>query len=314
MQSIGCVTSVVSIRFAQGLSDNIAPQKTPMIGNVFIRILFVATVSVSPKLVATAQIMGSVGDGGMNQPSDVRIVQQRLNEVPEPSGGPTMRIDVDGIAGPHTVASIERFQYLQFGFSDGLIEPGRRTESRLVEFKDFADQDRPGEKIAWGNRVTRAFKVKLLSVAEEISVDPNHLIAAIAFESAESFSPAIKNAAGSGATGLIQFMPATAKGLGTSTTELAKMRAVDQLDFVAKHFMPYKGKCSTLSDVYMAILWPAAVGKPETYVLFDKTNNPMTYKQNRGLDANDDGLVTKQEATSKVDAKLAKGQQAGFKG
>ena len=33
---------------------------------------------------------------------------------------------------------------------------------------------------------------------------------------------AVKNAAGSGATGLIQFMPRTAQGLGTTTAKLAK--------------------------------------------------------------------------------------------
>lgn len=41
-------------------------------------------------------------------------------------------------------------------------------------------------------------------------------MAAMAFESGETFSPSIKNAAGSGAVGLIQFMPSTAKALGTS--------------------------------------------------------------------------------------------------
>ena len=285
-----------------------------MADHLVVRLLFLAAISLLPGMVASAEISASVGDGGKNQTSDVRIVQERLNEVPKPSGGPTVTLDVDGVVGPKTVAAVKRFQQVQMGFSDGLIDPDGPTASRLVEFKDFANQNRPGAKIAWGKRVTGAFKAKLLSVAKDIAVDPNHLLAAIAFESAESFSPAIKNAAGSGATGLIQFMPATAKGMGTTTSKLARMSAVDQLDFVAKYFLPYKGKCKTLSDVYMAILWPVAVGKDESYVLFDETKNPVTYNQNRGLDINDDGSITKQEATARVAAKLAKGHQPSFEG
>lgn len=48
------------------------------------------------------------------------------------------------------------------------------------------------------------------------------------------------NAPGSGAIGLIQFMPSTAKGLGTSTSALKQMTAVDQLAYVEKYFAPYK--------------------------------------------------------------------------
>ena len=55
----------------------------------------------------------------------------------------------------------------------------------------------------------------------------------------------------------------------------------------------------------MAILWPAAVGKPEAHVLFRAPTN--TYKQNKGLDANKDGQVTKGEAAAKVQLQLNKG-------
>ena len=43
------------------------------------------------------------------------------------------------------------------------------------------------------------------------------------------------NAAGSGATGLIQFMPNTAEGLGTSTGELAGMSRARQMHYVEKY-------------------------------------------------------------------------------
>lgn len=137
-------------------------------------------------------------------------------------------------------------------------------------------------------------------------------MACMAFESGETFSPSIYNAAGSGAVGLIQFMPSTARALGTAPGNLAALSAVDQLDWVEKYFQPYKGRLKTLSDVYMAILWPAAVGKPESSPLWSQAERPTTYRQNAGLDANKDGVITKAEAASKVQSKLERGRKPEF--
>jgi hypothetical protein len=159
-------------------------------------------------------------------------------------------------------------------------------------------------EIAWGRKVSATFKSKLIDIAAELGCDPNHLMAAMAFETGESFSPSVKNP-GSSATGLIQFMRKTAEGLGTTVEALAQMTAEDQLDYVRKYFQPYRGRMKTLSDVYMTILWPAAVGKPETHILFQKPSDQ--YERNKGLDADGDGAVTKSEAAAKVQGKLAKG-------
>jgi hypothetical protein len=132
-------------------------------------------------------------------------------------------------------------------------------------------------------------------------------MACMAWESAETFKPDIKNAAGSGATGLIQFMPSTAKGLGTTAAALAQMTAEDQLRFVYEYFKPYAGRLHNLGDVYMTILWPKGVGQPDHYVLFDRVKTPTTFRQNAGLDVNKDGLVTRAECLVKVNQKLAKG-------
>jgi hypothetical protein len=132
-------------------------------------------------------------------------------------------------------------------------------------------------------------------------------MACIAWESGETFSPSIKNGAGSGAVGLIQFMPATARGMGTTVDFLVTLSALEQLDYVEQYFRPYKGKLNSLSDCYMAILWPRGVGQPEDYVLWDKYTRPVTYRQNAGLDISKDGKITKAEAAAKVRAKLDKG-------
>jgi Transglycosylase SLT domain len=169
----------------------------------------------------------------------------------------------------------------------------------------------PAPEIAWGKKVSAEFKAKVLKICNDLGCDPNHLMAAIAFETGASFSPSKKNPT-SGATGLIQFMPSTAKALGTTTAQLAKMTAVDQLDYVAKYLKPYKGKMKTVSDVYMTILWPKAVGKLESFVLFKKPSKQ--YNQNAGLDTNKDGQVTKAEAASKVQDRLEKGLDKSLRG
>ena len=156
--------------------------------------------------------------------------------------------------------------------------------------------------IAWGARVSEEFRNKVRSIANIIGIDPSDLMTCMAFETGKTFSPSIQNAAGSGATGLIQFMPTTAAALGTSTDELAEMTDVEQLKYVERYFRPWIGKLKTLEDIYMAILWPAAVGKPNSYVLFDKADpkHPKRYIQNAGLDFNADGKITKAEATYRV--------------
>jgi hypothetical protein len=133
----------------------------------------------------------------------------------------------------------------------------------------------------------------------------------IAWESGRSFRADVKNMAGSGATGLIQFMPGVATSLGTSVQDLEEMTPEQQLSWVERYFRPFTGKLHGISDLYMAILWPKAVGKPDTYVLFDSSDmeHPARYRQNAGLDINHDGHVTKAEASAKVQGMRAEGMR-----
>ncbi len=174
----------------------------------------------------------------------------------------------------------------------------------------------PARMIAWGSKVSAEFRQRVIAICTELEMNPDHLMSAMAFESGESFSASVKNAAGSGAVGLIQFMPATAVGLGTTTAALAKLSAVEQLDYVRLYFVGYKGKLNTVDDLYMAILWPAGIGKSDDYVLFDRDDekHATRYTQNKGLDRDKDGKVTKAEAAHAVRAKLTKGLGTGYVG
>ena len=155
------------------------------------------------------------------------------------------------------------------------------------------------------------FMSGISALSEKYNIPQNDILAMMDFETGGSFDPAQENLAGSGAVGLIQFMPETAKGLGTSTEELSKMSRSEQLEYVDKHFETnLKGRLGDeggdISDLYMSVLFPAAVGKPDDFVLFGKgaiegyAEGSKAYEQNIGLDANKDGSITKVEAAAKV--------------
>ena len=114
--------------------------------------------------------------------------------------------------------------------------------------------------------VNADFKAKVCQISADLGCDPSFLMAAMAFETGEKFSPSVVNSIG--ATGLIQFIPKTAESLGTTTAALKTMTAVNQLDFVQKYLQPFKNKMHSLSDLYMAILFPIGVGKPGSFILF----------------------------------------------
>jgi hypothetical protein len=177
--------------------------------------------------------------------------------------------------------------------------------------KAFAAAAAEDIEVAWGKKVAAPFKRRVIEIAAEFGIDPNYLMAAMAFESARTFSPSIENPY-SGAVGLIQFMPSTARGLGTSTAALKRMTALAQLDYVRRYFLPYKGRLKDLNDLYMAILWPRAIGRPSSYVLF--AEGSREYRQNKGLDVNTDGVVTKVEAANKVQQHLVEGMREELRG
>lgn len=227
----------------------------------------------------------------------IKATQQELMEAGYYDG------QIDGIWGPKSEAALERF------FED--------NHKRAVHNLSPVFITTGGPTIAWGAKVSPMFRERVLWTAQALDMPPygaDWLMACMAWETGETFSPSIANGAGSGAVGLIQFMPNTAVRLGTSTRDLERMSAEDQLNFVYKYFLPYKGRLMELSDVYMAILWPLAIGKALDHVLWTRERQPLTYRQNIGIDIDRNGAATKEEATAKVEAKLRKGRQPGFLG
>jgi hypothetical protein len=166
--------------------------------------------------------------------------------------------------------------------------------------------------LSWGAKVSHEFGDAVIAMCKSFGwpyQNASYLMSCIAFESGETFSPSIRNEIG--ATGLIQILPSTAKGLGLTTDALATMPAVEQLGTVKRYFEPYASRIHDLASLYMAILMPKYVSAPDDTVIFQGPLG-LAYRQNKGLDINHDGSVTKAEAASLVLAKLHRGNQPAY--
>jgi len=135
-----------------------------------------------------------------------------------------------------------------------------------------------------------AFLSKVREICQYLSIDPDWLMLVMWFETARTFDHRIVNHV-SGATGLIQFMPRTARSLGTTTEALKMMSNVEQMDYVKRYLSPYRGKMKNWLDVYCAVFYPVLIGKPDSYVI----DREIVAKQNPVFDLNKDLKIHKWE-------------------
>lgn len=164
------------------------------------------------------------------------------------------------------------------------------------------------------------FKEKLAQICNALGCKPSHLLMVMGSES--DFLPWARNRNGD-ASGLIQFMPDTARSMfNLSTEQIRAMPAVQQLDLVYRFYLPHKGKLSTPGALYAVTYLPGRFSTPMTPNMVDlsrakpfPTNSPVLsaefditkrknkrgervipntdyYTSNRPLDQDRDGYVT----------------------
>jgi hypothetical protein len=191
-----------------------------------------------------------------NEPDFANAVIKELEGIPSAGGG-FGACDERGVSVMHPS-----------GDAVGTHGEGSATPSTAADIKRVYPEAAAVEGLA----------EKIVEVANLLDIqDPGWLANAINFES--GFSPTIRNGACMDAyptrisekcaTGLIQFMPATATNLGTTTDALAAMGAVEQMDWVYKYFSPYKGRLGSSADIYMTIFFPVAVGHGPGYSIYN---------------------------------------------
>ena len=158
-----------------------------------------------------------------------------------------------------------------------------------------------------------SFEERVTAMAGRLHVRAGDLMAVMRFES--GLRPDAVNPT-SHAVGLIQLLPRHAADLlGLPMTPDRETRAVqafaamsadEQLEYVEAYFEQVLGGrgASSLRDAYMAVLYPAAVGRGDGYVIAradaESSAGRAVYRQNAGLDVNGDGVITAGEAARRV--------------
>ena len=133
--------------------------------------------------------------------------------------------------------------------------------------------------------VTGDFATELNRVSSKFNVNPSDMLALMRSES--SLNPQAVNAS-TGATGLIQFMPRTARSLGTTTEELRGMTAAQQMQYVEKYFDSVRlPSGASAGRLYAYVFLP---GRANREVL--TTRGEAYYDANIGLDMDRDGNIT----------------------
>lgn len=153
----------------------------------------------------------------------------------------------------------------------------------------------------------------LNQAAKTLGIPPDWLATVMAFESGGTFSPSVLNKAGSGAFGLIQFMPNTAAHLlGYPDTPdgraaaVAKGKAMSFKDQVNQMVIPYLKPhmpFKDLNSVYLAIFYPAAAPHDDSYVVGSAPS--AVYNQNKGFDKTNKGYITRADITTTIQSVLA---------
>lgn len=127
------------------------------------------------------------------------------------------------------------------------------------------------------------------NICDSLGIETKHLYKIIKIESGGNRKALNKK---SKAAGLIGFIPKTAKVLGTNTNEILNMSNQQQLDLTYKYLkLMLKGrKLDKLSDLYLAVLYPNALHRSDSYVIGEKGSNAA--KWNKPLDMDRDSILT----------------------
>ena len=183
---------------------------------------------------------------------------------------------LDGRLGSYTRRAAEKFPEIAAKYKDVLARPNS-VDAQQIDVSAIQDPD---------------FKAKLEKIAQQLGTTSNAMLAVMKQES--GVNPKAQNKQG-GASGLIQFMPATARMLGTTTDELRQMDAVQQLDYVYRYYKYSGVGDGSVGDLYMATFMPKYVGYPDHFVLGAEGAEGFSgkvYAQNKGLDRDRDGKIT----------------------
>lgn len=189
-----------------------------------------------------------------------------------------------------------------FNYTFGSAIDTSKTKSKTKKTKKEISYDAEALKANWKNKkpnLTDKFYSKVVQISKRLKCNPDELMGVMNSESGINHKAVNEK---SNATGLIQFMPDTARSLGTTTEKLKNMTAVEQLDYVEKYLEKQKKAAGFSNDeqlsageLYALVFLP---GRANRSVL--TSQGEKYYSWNKGLDRNKDGKITVAELDTRV--------------
>lgn len=172
----------------------------------------------------------------------------------------------------------------------GVHVPNAQQVAGLIDGRPAAVPAAPSPTLGYG---PNASINALTGVAQRLGIDPQDLLA-VAFKES-SLNPASVNRT-SGASGLIQFMPATARALGTSVEAIRAMTPEQQAPLIERYLRQAGVKAgSNLEQIYAAVF--AGSASKTGQVLYSASDG-AAYRNNIGLDLDRNGEITSGEAAA----------------
>lgn len=164
----------------------------------------------------------------------------------------------------------------------------KESWSGVVEFKELKGYD---GNLMMLNQVKglsiadqSVFKKKVEEISQGLGINPNWLMVVMFKESGLDSKSQNKSTR---ATWFIQFMPDTAKALGTTVEELKNLSPLSQLDYVEKFYeMNSKIGYSSLKDLYLTTFFPVArkyMDDPNYVFETKKISREQVAKNNPGI-------------------------------
>ena len=230
----------------------------------------------------------AAANGRGSHGADVTNLQQRLTDAGYDTQG------VDGKWGANTQAAYDQYRAdnpLPMQTGTGYSAPSGFDYNQIRGVRNNPN-------------VTPEFLRQVEGVAQRVGAKPEELMGVMSLETSGTFRAGVANP-NTHATGLIQFMPRTAQGLGTSIGDLSRMTPSEQLPWVEKYLSQpaYRGRVGSLEGLYSAIL-PGHIMGPDEVMFRPGT---AAYNANSWLDTDHQNGISVQEAVQQVRIRMGQG-------
>ncbi len=156
------------------------------------------------------------------------------------------------------------------------------------------------------SKLGSGFAAKCEEVASKLNCNPNDLLAMMYSES--GIDPSL--VAYNGATGLIMFMPSVLASKGYSSSQVASMSGVQQLDLVYEFLKESKTSVAGLSEsdvldagTLYSICFLPAFAKQDVLCSASDGSTSLYYNANSGLDIDGNGDISKSDLAKRLQMK-----------